>query len=106
MISESNIPEKQIILKLIKAEMKNFKLIRGLKNAGMVTEDFYTDLSGLIISLMGFEEESREEILRQFDKYMENLDDVAVSKFSESLNQLAHALYERLLERKITKNHP
>ncbi len=96
----NDMEQEQLILRLIKAEMKNFKLIRGLRHAGAVTEDFYTDLGGIIISMMGFKEENREEILNQFDMFMENLDQIPVSKFSDSLNNLSRTLYRQLLEKK------
>lgn len=100
MTSENDMEQEQLILRLIKAEMKNFKLIRGLRHAGAVTEDFYTDLGGLIISLMGFEEEVREDILNQFDLFMENLDQIPVNKFGDLLNDLSRTLYNQLLEKR------
>lgn len=104
MTSENDMEQEQLILRLIKAEMKNVKLIRGLRHAGAVMEDFYTDLGGLIVSLMGFEEDTREEMLSCFDMFMENLDQIPVGKFGDSLNNLSQTLYHQLLEKKLRKD--
>ena len=41
----SQINNKELILNLIKADMRNVKLITGLEQAGALVEHFHTDLS-------------------------------------------------------------
>lgn len=95
---------KDLILSLIKAEMKSYKLIRCLDNAGALVEDFYADLDWSIMDLVGFEDEKdRERLFKVYDQFMEQLEEMPVRDFVQDLNDLAMQLYIALLNKKKTE---
>ena len=97
-IQRTNLTQKELILILIKAEMRNVKLIYGLEQAGVLVEHFYADLSMVILNLMGFEEKDRTDALYDFyDQCMHALIDVSVGEFTNQLPFLAEAFYNELL---------
>jgi hypothetical protein len=92
---------KKLILDLIKADMKNTRLIIGLEQAGMVVDDFYTELDALIFQLMEFEEEEKDDDLFEFyynSKY--ELINIDIKLFQEQVFSLSVILYEELLKEK------
>lgn len=90
-----------LILSLIKAELKSHKLIKGLENAGALTEDFYSDLDWSILELIGFKnEKERSQLFKVYDNFMDNLEEITVSEFNHQLPELAQQLYIDLLAEK------
>jgi hypothetical protein len=90
-----------LILTLIKADMRNYKLILGLDNAGVLAEDFFTDLGRTIMLLMDFEEEDRDDSLYElYDKFMDRLVDINVHQFHDAIKPLSIQLYAELLAEK------
>ena len=88
---------KEIILRLIKADFCNNKLIFGLENAGMDLQDFHGDLETVILFLMGFDLENREDELHDFYyEKMRELLDVDVKIFRERLDGLTEEMYSSL----------
>lgn len=101
-IYSSNLTQKEFILSLIKADMRNIKLISGLDKAGALVEHFYTDLSMVILKLIGFEDAERtDELYAFYDKKMNILIDVSVSEFVDQLNYKAVDFYNELLYMKL-----
>ena len=97
-IAIPNLTKKELILCLLKADMRNVKLIQGLESAGALIEDFYSDLSVTILKLIGFEEAERTDEQYQFyDKVMNRLINRDVAEFIEQLNYLAVDFYNELL---------
>jgi hypothetical protein len=91
---------KEIILRLIKADFCNNKLIFGLENAGMELKDFHGDLDIVILFLMGFDLKNREDELHDFYyEKMKSLLEVEVKNFREHLNRLAEEMYEELKQK-------
>lgn len=87
----------RLILALIKAEMKNYKLICGLERAGLLVEDFYTGLDWSILDLLGYDKEpQRQQFFQTYDAFMEPLPDMEVSEFNRRLEELAGELLEQL----------
>lgn len=104
LINAPNLTRKELILSLIKADMRNNKLITGLDNAGALVEDFYTDLGTVILKLVGFGDAERDDDLYDFYvQTMEELIDLEVSEFVEKLNYLAVDFYNELLSEKILR---
>jgi hypothetical protein len=100
-----NLTQKELILALIKADMRNVKLIQGLDRAGALVEHFYSDLSVVILKLIGFKETERTDALYElYDKKMNMLIDVSVHEFREQLNYLAVDFYNELLLQKMMLN--
>jgi hypothetical protein len=92
---------KEIILRLIKADFCNNKLIFGLENAGMELKDFHGDLDIIILFLMGFDLKNREDELHDFyyEKMKSLLLAIEVKHFREHLNRLAEEMYEELRQK-------
>jgi len=107
MITQTQIPnltQKELILTLIKADMRNVKLIQGLEHAGALVEHFYSDLSVVILKLIGFEDAERtDELYALYDTKMHALVDVSVEVFREKLPYLAVDFYNELLLLKISR---
>ena len=100
----SDLSQKELILFLIKADMKNQKLIKGLDNAGALVEDFYTDLGTIILKLVGFENSDRDDTLFEFyDNKMKGLIDISTDDFLEKQRILALELYNELLIERINR---
>jgi hypothetical protein len=90
-----------LILSIIKADMRNYKLILGLDNAGVLAEDFFTDLGRSVMVLMDFEEEDRDDGLYElYDKFMDRLVEINVHQFHDAIKTLSIELYADLLAEK------
>jgi len=97
-IEVAGITKKELILSLIKADMRNIKLIKGLDKAGALVEYFHSDLGTIILKLIGFEEVERDDTLYDFyDKTLNRIIDIDVSEFMEQLNFLTVDFYNELL---------
>lgn len=96
---------KDLVLSLIAAELRNNKLIKGLQDAGMVVEDFYGDLGTRILELIGFTEEERnqDELYDFYNQNLNELIDVNLEEFQEKLKLLALEFYNRLLLEKLRR---
>ncbi len=74
--------------------------MQGLNDAGVVADDFYLSLDGVILSLIGFKEEDFEAGYKIYDEKMEHLKTLTVSGFTDTLNSLAQDIYIELLAEK------
>jgi hypothetical protein len=90
----------ELILYLIKVEIKNRKLLNGLNDLGFDTTPYTIDFSQIVLSIIGFEKLS-EEMLNFYnelmDRYIENVD---IWNFGEELNDVTFSIYSDLLMRK------
>ena len=89
---------------MIKAEMKNYKLISGLNDAGVVIENFYIDLDRHIFKLLMIDEGEWEIFYLVYDKHMMQLEELHVEDFWENLNDLAFNLYIDILSEEKARN--
>jgi hypothetical protein len=90
-----------LILALIKAELRNYKLIIGLEQAGLVVDRFFTCLDRNIMALIGFEDYERDESLyERFDLLITPIENMEVDEFHHKLNQIALGVYAGLLKEK------
>ena len=97
-----DLTQKELILTLIKTDMRNVKLIKGLENAGALVEHFYSNLNMIVLALIGFKKAQRTDALYAlYDKKMDTLIDIDVADFTDRLNQLAHDFYKELLLEKL-----
>jgi hypothetical protein len=88
-----------IVLYLIKAELKNRKFIKGLENLGLNPELWSLDFSGMILKLVGFgarTDDVFDSYSRLLDQYVEdlqlkddtgNVDDLAAGFYSDLLSE-------------------
>jgi hypothetical protein len=93
--------DRQLLLSLLKAELKNTKLVRGLESIGMNPDDFYLGISSEILKLAGFQKEEIDEEL--YDFYFEELDhhcQLEYMEFRQKLDSLAEELLKELEKRK------
>jgi hypothetical protein len=93
---------KQTILHLIKADLRNAKLLIGLEQAGLQPDDFHTDLDSLVFDFMGFPKNPAREALHDFYYIqMEALiTELPLKTFRQQLSQIAEELYLILLAQK------
>lgn len=90
-----------LIISLIKAEMKNYKLIKGLDQAGALTEDFYLDLDRIVLSLLNIEDDDeRETFYKIYDHHLDRLVELNMDDFTLKINDLALELYIDLVTEK------
>jgi hypothetical protein len=93
----NNLSSTDLILSLLKANLCHNKLLHGLEKAGLQGEDFYGDLEMVVLHLMGFDLQNRENEL--YDFYYEEMNkllEIEVKEFRPNLNRLAAELYEAL----------
>jgi hypothetical protein len=98
------ISKKDLILKLIKEDMRATKLVLGLEHTGLSAYPFFTDLSRIVFLFMGFTEEDceQEELQTLYENFMDKTTQLDASDFPGVLNELAFDLYiELLAEKKI-----
>lgn len=100
-------PAQNLILALIKADMKSFKLIRGLENAGALTEDFYSDLERSILDLLDVEHAQRERLFRVYEVtllyFWLNSQELAIERVKERVNEGGHNIPEQIIRRRYNK---
>lgn len=87
---------KQEILALIRVDMRNRKLVMGLEQAGLNAENFYADLTEMILKKMGFDETS-DDLFNWYQETLEGLINVSLSEFMSQKDTLALKMYEQLV---------
>lgn len=91
---------KNEIITLILADMRNRKLIMGLEATGLATDDFNTNLSYLIFSKMGIDKQYHTIVFNWYEDTIFNLLDTDLDKFRTHQLFLAEGLYYALEEKK------
>lgn len=92
------ISQKELILSLLEADLRNAKLINGLNAAGAVVSDFYTDLCTTVFKLLDFPPEEQGNEL--YDLYLNFLFDFSKrpnTEFLKSLREMSLEIYNALL---------
>ena len=93
------IREEQIV-GLIQSDLRNYRLVYGLEQAGLVLDFFHTNLNEVILPLMGFSDAQPENdrlhqcYIDQLERHME----LPLREFASQLPSLAKKMYEALLE--------
>ena len=91
---------KNEIITLILADMRNRKLIMGLDAIGLSTDDFNTNLSYLIFSKMNIAKEHEVLVYNWYEDTVYYLLDTDMNKFREHQVFLAERLYEMLEDKR------
>ena len=95
---------KNLILSLIKDDLINSKLIRGLNKAGLEATQYCLFLSETIFDLMGYGSSEREEsVFEEYIRLTEQSENVDISKTTNTLDGLANEIYRFLLQNKTQK---
>lgn len=102
MASDSNLITQELIVKLIKEEMKSHRLIFGLTELMVDADPYYCDLTRTIFTLIGFSQEAQDEnLFNLYDGWMKSLFMLQTSQFNEQINDLALEFYQKLMELKL-----
>lgn len=59
--------QQEYLLRLLQADLRNYRLIYGLEQAGLVIDHFYSNLHTVIIPMLGFPpEQSQDDTVGDF----------------------------------------
>jgi hypothetical protein len=92
---------KELILSLLKAELKATKVIRVLESIGVYLDDYYLDISSEILKLIGFQNEIDEELYEFYFSELNRHCQLDYREFRQRLNCLAEELLKELEKRKV-----
>ena len=93
--------KKRLILSLIKDDLINSKLIRGLGKAGLDADRYCLFLSGTIFDLLGYPNTERsDEIFSEYIKLTEQSDKIDIRETPNSLDSLANEIYNFLIKKR------
>lgn len=93
--------KKDLIMALIKDDLINSKLLRGLSKAGLDTDHYCLFLSGTIFDLLGYPDTERsDEIFSEYIKLTERSDQVDIRETANDLDKLAHEIYIFLMRKR------
>jgi hypothetical protein len=93
--------EKELIISLIKDDLKHTKLISGMEELGLNCDQYYLQLNEIFFSLIGFKSKEWEE--RAYEEYLEYSKKVLridVLKHPEKVIAMANTIYDKLMEEK------
>lgn len=93
--------KKKLILSLIKDDLINSKLLRGLAKAGLDADRYCLFLSGTIFDLLGYPNTERsDEIFSEYIKLTEQSDQVDIRETPNTLDGLANDIYKFLIKKR------
>ena len=95
-INESN----SLIMRLIKEDLKNYRLVKGLNDLGLTSSEYLLDIAYVVFRLMGFEEEQIDDDLHQF--YVKLTNNLKIDELDDPdlLDQFSANIFAELLARK------
>lgn len=94
-------PREKLIISLIKDDLINTKLIRGLDELGLDSGKYFLHLSDTIFMLIGIKENKKGEKL--FEHYLalkHKVRFIDITKSYEALDNLALSIYIELINKK------
>jgi len=91
---------KNDILILIIADLRNRKLIMGLEAAGLYSDNFYTSLADVIFAKIGFPDVQDEELFTWYENTVQSVLQTDIHYFKEHHRNMALRIYNLLLEKK------
>lgn len=93
---------KNLILRLIRDDLTNTKLVSGLNNLGLDADLYNLYLGETIFSLMGFQENEQSDIVyeRIYLAMAEKVNEIDFSVYKEKIDKLAMDIYDELMEAK------
>ena len=96
---ETTLPNKKLIVGLIRDSLINIKLISGLNSLGINASDYTLYLGDTIFELIGFQSSEQSDLIFQ-NIYLANAEKVRFIDFSQStkdLDKLSEEIYLELL---------
>ena len=91
---------KSLIIRLIKEDLKNYRLVKGLNDLGLTSSEYLMDIAYVVFRLMGFEEEQIDDDLQQF--YIKLTDNLKIDELGnpDLVDQFSANIFAELLIRK------
>jgi hypothetical protein len=91
--------EEQLIIKLIRDNLINFKLVSGLNILGLNAHDYHLYLGDTIFELMGFKESKDSDLIYEnvFIANCEKVRHISFAMSTEELDLLSEEIYKELV---------
>jgi len=89
----TTINRKEIIILLL-ADMRNSRLIMGLRSVGLDTDNFYTNLTDLILQKMGFNNYTDKGLCSWYEDTLHTLIDKELHYYIFHERELAEHMYD------------
>ncbi len=91
---------KSLIIQLIKDDLKNYRLVKGLNALGLTSSEYLLDIAYVVFRLMGFEEGQIDDDLHQF--YVKLINNLKIDELGDPdlVNQFSENIFAELLARK------
>jgi hypothetical protein len=93
---DGQVPRNDLVIHLIKAELKSRKFTRALEEVGFDTTFYSLDFSSLILDIVGFEmrsDETFELYHHLLETFVQKMD---LKSEEEDLNKIAKDFYQQL----------
>ena len=93
---------KSLIIRLIKEDLKNYRLVKGLNDLGLTSSEYLLDIAYVVFRLMGFEEGQIDDDLHQLYVMLTNNLEIDELGDPDLLDQFSVNIFaELLVEKKI-----
>jgi hypothetical protein len=91
--------KKELVIRLIKDNLINLKLVYGLNHLGLIADDYHLNLGDTIFKLMGFEASEQSDLIFEtvFMGNSEKITQIAISGSKDELDLLSMEIYNELL---------
>lgn len=94
---ETTLAHENLIINLIKDNLRNTRLVHGLDLLGLNTENYHLHLSLTIFNLIGIID-NRDELFEEYRELCELITQMDISKYPELLDSHAKGIYKRLIK--------
>lgn len=91
--------KKELIIRLIKDNLINLKLVYGLNHLGLIADDYHLNLGDTIFKLLGFEASEQSDLIFEnvFMGNSEKITQIAIFGSKDELDLLSMEIYNELL---------
>jgi len=91
---------KSLIIRLIKEDLKNYRLVKGLNDLGLTSSEYLLDIAYVVFRLMGFEEGQIDDDLNQLYVMLTNNLEIDELGDPDLLEQFSANIFAELLAEK------
>jgi len=91
---------KSLIIRLIKEDLKNYRLVKGLNALGLTSSEYLLDIAYVVFRLMGFEEGQIDDDLHQLYVLLTNNLEIDELGDPDLLDQFSVNIFAKLLAEK------
>lgn len=92
--------QREQILLLIQADLRHYRLVHGLQQSGLITDDFNTHLGSVILPMMGFAMDHihlEDEIVAHYISLLDARMELPLKEFLDQLPNVATKMYFELM---------